>query len=158
VVEIYMGDSRDIFLSHATADKGFVRAFAEKLGKQELAGRRLTYWLDEAEIKGSVPGSINEGLEKSTFFAAIMTPSYFNSRSGWTDAEWHAALNVDPDNRSKRFIPILASDCPDAYAASVLAVRTRRTKVSTSPGSTPSASITASITGSDRISSSVGSS
>jgi hypothetical protein len=72
----------------------------------------LTFWLDEAEIQGSVPGAINDGLEKSTFFAAIMTPNYFNSRSGWTDAEWHAALDIDPDNRNKRFLPILASSCP----------------------------------------------
>jgi TIR domain len=107
-----MGDTRDIFLSHATTDKAFVRALAEKIGARQVDGRNLTYWLDEAEIDGSVPGAINEGLEKSTFFAAIMTPSYFNSRSGWTDAEWHAALNADPDNRSKRFIPILASNCP----------------------------------------------
>jgi len=41
-----------------------------------------------------------------------MTPDYFSSDSGWTDAEWHAALFTDPDNRRGRIIPILSADCP----------------------------------------------
>ncbi len=41
-----------------------------------------------------------------------MSPAYFASKSGWTDAEWHAALHVDPDNRRGRILPILIADCP----------------------------------------------
>jgi hypothetical protein len=71
-------------------------------------------WIDEAEIRPgqSVPGMINEGLEKSRFIGLIMTPDYFESGSGWTDAEWHAALHGDPDNRKARVIPLLVADCP----------------------------------------------
>jgi TIR domain len=103
---------RDVFLSHATSDKTLVQRLAQRIQSEEIEGRKLSCWLDEAEINGSVPGAINDGLERSRFFAAIMTPSYFNSQSGWTDAEWHAALNADPDNRTKRFLPILAASCP----------------------------------------------
>jgi hypothetical protein len=71
-------------------------------------------WLDEAEIRPgqSIPGAVNAGLEASRFFALFMSPAYFASRSGWTDAEWHAALHSDPDNRRGRILPILIADCP----------------------------------------------
>ena len=71
-------------------------------------------WLDEAEIRPgqSVPEMINQGLETSRFVALVMTPAYFRSESGWTDAEWHAALYVDPDNRRARLLPLLVEDCP----------------------------------------------
>jgi hypothetical protein len=105
--------SRDVFLSHRSTDKDFVRALADQIEKHDLRGRPLTYWLDEAEIRPgqSVTGMINEGLESSRFIALVMTPDYFNSPSGWTDAEWHAALYADPDGRRARVIPILAADC-----------------------------------------------
>jgi len=55
---------------------------------------------------------INLGLETSRFIGLVMTPAYFQSESGWTDAEWHAALHLDPDNRKARIIPLLVADCP----------------------------------------------
>src|SRR5262249_2513198 len=76
--------------------------------------RYLSVWLDEAEIRPgqSIPGMINRGLECSQFIILVMTPAYFSNESGWTDAEWHAALHRDPDNRQGRIIPVLAEDCP----------------------------------------------
>jgi hypothetical protein len=41
-----------------------------------------------------------------------MSPAYFSSSSGWTDAEWHAVLHTDPDNRRGRILPVLIADCP----------------------------------------------
>ncbi len=41
-----------------------------------------------------------------------MTPKYFQSESGWTGAERHTALYVDPGNRAGRIIPLLLKDCP----------------------------------------------
>lgn len=72
-------------------------------------------WLAEAEIQPgqSIPSAINRGLQTSRFVGLIMTPAYFNSESGWTDAEWHAALHADPDNRQGRILPLLFKDCPD---------------------------------------------
>src|SRR5712691_9039642 len=71
-------------------------------------------WLDEAEIRpgDSIPGAVSRGLEQSRFIGIVMTPEYFEAGSGWTDAEWHAALHQDPDNRKARIIPLLAKDCP----------------------------------------------
>jgi hypothetical protein len=105
---------RDIFLSHRSTDKEFVRALAADIEAQRFRGRNMLTWVDEAEIRSgqSVPGMINEGLEKSRFIGLIMTPDYFESGSGWTDAEWHAALHGDPDNRKARLIPLLVVDCP----------------------------------------------
>ena len=105
---------RDIFLSHRSANKDLVRQLAGDIENEFWQGRRLLTWIDEAEIPigGSIPGHINWGLENSRFVAVIMTPEYFESESGWTDAEWHAALHDDPDNRKYRLTPILAADCP----------------------------------------------
>jgi len=105
---------RDIFLSHRSKDKEFVHKLAKDIEVQEYEDRNLLTWVDEAEIRPgqSVPGMINHGLEKSRFIGLVMTPSYFASESGWTDAEWHAALHRDPDNRRGRIIPLLFADCP----------------------------------------------
>lgn len=105
---------RDVFLSHKSANKDFVRRLAADI-ESDISGGQLFTWLDEAEIHhgSSIPGSVEDGLQKSRFFAAIMTPEYFEKNgSGWTDAEWHSALHIDPDNRKSRIIPILAADCP----------------------------------------------
>jgi hypothetical protein len=105
---------RDIFLSHRSTDKDFVWRLAADIEAETFQGRKLMTWVDEAEIPPgeSDPGAINEGLEKSRFLAPVMTPDYFRSESGWTDAEWHAALHQDPDNRRGRIIPLLVKDCP----------------------------------------------
>ncbi len=106
--------TRDIFLSHRSTDNEFVAELAADIESESHDGRALRTWLDEAEVAPgqSLPRMINEGLEKSRFIAVIMTPQYFESPSGWTDAEWHAALQGDPDNRSGRILPLLVQDCP----------------------------------------------
>lgn len=105
---------RDIFLSHRSTDKDFVRQLAADIEAEVFRDRGLLTWLDEAEIDfgQSIPKMVNDGLEKSRFIGLIMTPDYFRNESGWTDAEWHAVLNVDPDNRRGRIIPLLVVDCP----------------------------------------------
>ncbi len=107
-------DIRDIFLSHRSVDKDFVQRLAADIEANIFGERNLLTWIDEAEIRGgeSIPGKINQGLENSRFIGIIMTPDYFNSPSGWTNAEWHAALHLDPDNRNVRILPILGKDCP----------------------------------------------
>jgi hypothetical protein len=94
-------EGRDLFLSHRSVDKELARRLAADIEAESANGRGLRVWLDEAEIPlgGSIPGHINRGLETSRFILLLMTPAYFESPSGWIDAEWHAALNEDPDNR-----------------------------------------------------------
>lgn len=107
-------DSRDIFLSHRSINKDFVTKLASDIEQQEYKDHKLMTWVDEAEIRPgqSIPGIIEKGLESSRYFGILMTPEYFTSESGWTDAEWHAALFQDPDNRKGRIIPLLVDDCP----------------------------------------------
>lgn len=106
--------SRDLFLSHRGEDKDLIRELAANIEEETFDGRQLTVWLDEAEIRPgqSIPGLVNSGLESSRFVALAMTPTYFQSTSGWTDAEWHAILHTDPDNRRGRILPLLLQDCP----------------------------------------------
>lgn len=109
-----MKPQSDIFLSHCSADKDFVRKLAADIETETFEGRHLKTWVDEAEIRPgqSIVKLINQGLEASRFIGLVMTPAYFQSESGWTDAEWHSALHVDPDNRRVLIIPMLAADCP----------------------------------------------
>ena len=106
---------RDIFLSHRTVNKPLARDLAGDIEAAGFQGRTLLTWLDEAEIRPgqSIPAMVNSGLESSRFIGLVMTPDYFDpSATGWTDAEWHAALYQDPDNRSARIIPLLMQDSP----------------------------------------------
>jgi len=107
-------DFRDIFLSHRSTDDDFVWKLATDIERNTYQRRQLFTWVDEAEIRPgqSVVGMVNHGLEMSRFIGIVMTPDYFMSESGWTDAEWHAALGSDPDNRKGRIIPLLVKDCP----------------------------------------------
>lgn len=107
-------DYRDIFLSHRGVDKDLVRRIAGAIEAESWQDRSLLTWLDEAEIPfgGSIPGHIDKGLSNSRFFAACMSPNYFTGGSGWTDAEWHAAIHQDPDNRRGRIVPLLLMDTP----------------------------------------------
>lgn len=109
-----MGNQADIFLSHCSTDNDFVRKLAADIQAETFQGRNLLAWVDEAEMRPgqSIPAMINHGLENSRFIGLVMTPAYFESESGWTDAEWHSALHVDPDNRKARMIPLLSADCP----------------------------------------------
>lgn len=108
-------NSRDLFLSHRSVDKQLVRDLAGDVEAESYQGRGLLTWLDEAELRPgqSIPAMVNAGLECSRFIGLVMTPNYFDlSASGWTDAEWHAALHQDPDNRRARIIPLIMEDCP----------------------------------------------
>ena len=108
-------DFRDLFLSHRDVNKPIVRQLAGDVEAELFQSRGLLTWLDEAEIRPgqSIPGLVNDGLEISRFIGLVMTPDYFDpSATGWTDAEWHAALHQDPDNRRQRIIPLLMEDCP----------------------------------------------
>ena len=105
---------RDIFLSHKSVDKNFVRQLAGDIEAEMYQDRQLWTWVDEAEIRPgrSIPGMIEKGMEMSRFFGIILTPAYFQGESGWPDAEWHSVLHQDPDNRRARIIPLLVKDCP----------------------------------------------
>jgi hypothetical protein len=74
-----MGAKRfDVFLSHASEDKNFVRELAEAL-KQ----RGVTYWLDEIQLKlgDSLREVIDKGLASSRFGVVVLS-NYFFAKNG----------------------------------------------------------------------------
>jgi TIR domain len=112
IERICVSGPRDIFLSHRGVDKKFVRKLAADIESHSHEARRLVTWVDEAEIRPgqSIPGLINQGLETSRFIGLVLTKAYFESE--WTEAEWHATLYGDPDNKRTKLIPLLVEDCP----------------------------------------------
>lgn len=99
--------SFDIFLSHSSKDKVFVRAIAEKLRDD---GFRV--WFDEWEIKpgDNIPAKIDEGLENSKKLALFMSENAFGS--DWTTLEGGTFRFRDPLNKDRRFIPLRVDDSP----------------------------------------------
>jgi hypothetical protein len=69
-----VGHKYDLFISHASEDKDFVRPLA-----QALRAQRLAVWFDEFELR---PGmglreSIDRGLLESQFGLIVLSPSFF---------------------------------------------------------------------------------
>jgi hypothetical protein len=89
---------------------------AERLeGEQHPDGRPLRVWLDLLDIDPgqSIVGRVNTGLATAQHVGLLLTPDYLQSPSGWTDAEWQAALFDDPAGRSSRVVPLLLESCPE---------------------------------------------
>lgn len=104
----------DLFLSHRSVDDKWAGRLAARIEREEFRGRPLGVWIDEADARPGLSATrlVNDGLERSRFIGLVLTPDYFESASGWTDAEWQAALFTDPAGRQGRVIPLLAKDCP----------------------------------------------
>lgn len=98
--------SKDVFLSHANADKEqYVRPFAEA-----LARKGISCWLDEAEIRwgDKISAAIDEGLRNSRFVIVFLTPAFLGRN--WPEAELYSALNRENSEGRTVVLPILAQD------------------------------------------------
>ncbi len=96
----------DVFLSHNFKDKLRVRMLAERL---RSAGLRV--WFDEWIIQ---PGddiylTIERGLEVSRTLILCLSDNAIGS--DWVGLERSTALFRDPSNKTRRFIPLLLTDC-----------------------------------------------
>jgi hypothetical protein len=108
-------DIRDLLISHRAENADAALVLAERLeSERHHDGRSMRVWLDQLDVVAgdSVVGAVNDGLAKSKHVGLLLTPEYFDSASGWTDAEWFAALHDDPAGRRHRVVPILLKDCP----------------------------------------------
>ncbi len=87
----------DVFLSHSSADKGVVRAVAER-----LRGDGLSVWLDEWALKPgeSIPAKIEKGLEKPQVLVLCMSANAFGS--DWAQLEAGTFRFRDPLNRVRQ--------------------------------------------------------
>jgi len=109
------GEPVDLFLSHRRTNDAEALKLAERLEREQHPdGHRLRVWLDLLDVGPgqSIVGRVNAGLAKARHVGLLLTPDYLDSPSGWTDAEWQAALFDDPAGRSSRVVPLLLASCP----------------------------------------------
>jgi hypothetical protein len=104
---------RSIFISHARADREWVRTFAESLTAQGVQ-----VWLDELQIPAGerLEKAMEQGFRGSDVIAFVITPD--NVRSPNLLFELGAALGM-----GKRAVPILSKDVDTSELPYPLRVR-----------------------------------
>ena len=93
----------DVFVSHAWEDKeGFVDEFVMELEKLDIK-----VWYDKQRIKwgDSMRARIDEGLKKSKFGIAVISPDYIADGKYWTKAELDSLFQLESVN-GKMLLPI----------------------------------------------------
>ena len=93
----------DVFISHAGEDKeSFVDEFVEELRKL-----KVKVWYDTSEVKwgDSLRHRIDEGLKRSKFGIAIISPNYIAEGKYWTKEEFNALFQLESIN-GKVLLPI----------------------------------------------------
>lgn len=101
--EIGIKDEYDVFVSHAWEDK---ESFADEFVKA-LRDKGIRVWYDTSQIKwgDSMRDRIDEGLKKSKFGIAILSPNYIAEGKYWTKAELDGLFQLDSVN-GKTLLPI----------------------------------------------------
>jgi hypothetical protein len=96
----------DVFLSHSACDKERIFRLAEEL---RAAGLRV--WLDEWVIQpgDDIYAAIENGLEYSRTLILCMSPAAIDS--DWVKLERNTTIFRDPQNKERRFIPLMLEDC-----------------------------------------------
>src|SRR5262249_23219513 len=96
----------NVFISHSSADKPFVRRLA--FG---LLAEGIPVWLDSwrLEVGDSLLDNIYEGIDQSSIVVLVMSQSAVNS--GWVKREMDAALSKEEKTGGKFLIPIKTDDC-----------------------------------------------
>jgi hypothetical protein len=103
---------KDVFLSHAHPDKQkYVLPFVKELEK-----RRISYWLDEGEIRwgDKIGRSINDGLSSSRYVVVFLTEAFFGRN--WTETELSAALSRENSEGRIVVLPVIVGN-PDIILA-----------------------------------------
>ena len=93
----------DVFVSHAWEDKeGFVDEFVAELEKLGIK-----VWYDKQRIKwgDSMRAKIDDGLKKSKFGIAVISPDYIANGKYWTKAELDGLFQLESVN-GKMLLPI----------------------------------------------------
>jgi hypothetical protein len=96
----------DVFLSHSNRDKVRVRLLAESLRD---AGLRV--WLDEWVVQpgDDIYAAIEHGLEFTKTLILCMSQAAIDS--DWVKLERNTNIFRDPQNKERRFIPLMLEDC-----------------------------------------------
>lgn len=99
-------ERKDVFLCYSNKDKQFVKKLAE-----DLRLRYVNVWYDKWEILpgDSISERIEEGIEKSAWFAIILSPD--SVRSKWCQRELRRALSAEFERERLSIIPIICKEC-----------------------------------------------
>jgi hypothetical protein len=93
-----------IFISHASADDGFVAEL-----RQRLEGLQLSVWVDSRNLRGGskLAPEIETAISQASYFVAVLSPSTVNSP--WVRREIKKALEVEKTQPGDGFrvIPVL---------------------------------------------------
>ena len=97
-----------VFISHNRADKSFAR----EIGKF-LRHKGVEVWFDEWDIYGgdSIIDKLEEGIEKSDYFALVVSPSAM--KSNWVRQEIRAAISRRVQAENTTIIPLVVSPVPE---------------------------------------------
>jgi len=92
----------DVFISHATEDKDFVRGLADT-----LKSFGLHVWFDEFTLKigDSLRESIDYGLANSTYGIVVLSPNFLAKKKKWTKNELNALIARERGNK-KIILPV----------------------------------------------------
>ena len=92
----------DLFLSHSSTDKAFVRELAN-----DLSGLGIDVWFDEWEIEigDSLHKSIGRGLARSRYVAVIISAK--SASSDWCEEELDTVMSIEKEQKRKRVLPLL---------------------------------------------------
>lgn len=112
----------DVFLSHNSADKAWVRALAGRLAKVTYNGRQLRPWLDENVLDPGLPSSkaeLTSAMDLSRVLALVISPEAVASH--WVQFEVsYFSANRSSDN----FLALTKrpADLPEGFKPSSLAI------------------------------------
>jgi len=97
------GEKYDVFISHAWEDKeDFVDKFVTAL---EKLGIRVWYDTKKLQWGDSMRSKIDDGLRKSKFGIAILSPNYIAEGKYWTKEEFNGLFQLESIN-GKKILPI----------------------------------------------------
>ena len=99
-------DSVNVFMSHSSKDKPFVRKLTA-----DLSEHGVEPWLDEYEIKTgqSIISELNKGIGGCDFLLLVASQAALESR--WVQEEWKAAYSNQVQNGITKVLPIKKDQC-----------------------------------------------
>jgi CheY-like chemotaxis protein len=96
---------KQVFLSHSSKDKAFVRRLAE-----DLRSAGVPVWYDEWELKvgDSLHDRIQQGIQESGYLAVVV--SKHSIRSAWVSKELSAGFAKELEAREVVVLPLIVSE------------------------------------------------
>lgn len=102
----------DVFLSHSSKDKDFVRVLDRRL---RAVGIRTFF--DETDVPwgGNIPASIEQAVDNSRHLILVLSPDAVESE--WVDMERYIAIFRSPAGREGLILPLLRRECEEIPSA-----------------------------------------